>query len=246
VGQWTFVSSVSAYADDSTPGQRAEHAPLLEPPPDLDDPTASAEAYGQCKVACERAVLDSGVPAFICRPGLIVGPGDVSDRFTYWPVRLARGGEVLAPGAPEDPVQLVDARDLAAWLVDGAVGGLAGVYDGIGGPMPRGEFLARTSAGVGRPDPLLTWVDQAFLIEHGANPWSGPRSMPLWLPLPKYAGFLTRDVGTALAAGLAPRDLGETARDTLSWYRFQGERELSSGLTPEDESAILTAWHERA
>lgn len=246
VGHWTYVSSASAYADESTPGQRAATAPLLEAaPPEQDDPTGSAEAYGRCKVACERAVLDSGVPAFIGRAGLIVGPGDPSDRFTYWPVRLARGGEVLAPGRPADLVQLVDVRDLAAWLVDGTDGGLTGAYDGISAPMPRGEFLARISAAIGRPDPRLTWVDQEFLAEHEVNPWAGDRSLPLWLPLPEYAGFLTRDVGSALAAGLTIRDLGETARDTLSWYVEAGERGLSSGLSGEDESALLAAWHQR-
>jgi nucleoside-diphosphate-sugar epimerase len=246
VGHWTFVSSGSAYADAATPGQRAATAAVLEPaPPELDDPTASPEAYGQCKVACERAVLGAGIPAVINRAGLIVGPGDSSDRFTYWPARLARGGEVLAPGSPDDLVQFVDVRDLAAWLVDGAAGGLTGVYDGIGEPMPRGEFLARISAAVGRPEPRLTWVDQEFLVDHEVEPWSGPRSLPLWLPLPAYAGFLTRDVGAALAAGLTVRDLGETARDTLSWYVDEGERTLISGLTPQDESAVLAAWHAR-
>ncbi|GAA5182933.1 SDR family oxidoreductase [Rugosimonospora acidiphila] len=246
VARWTYVSSGSAYADTSTPGQRASTAPLLEPaPPELDDPKQGAEAYGRCKVACERAVLDSGVPVFIRRAGLIVGPGDTSDRFTYWPVRLARGGEVLAPGSPDDLVQYVDVRDLAAWLVDGTDAGLSGVYDGVGTPMPRGEFLARISAAVGRPDARLTWVDQEFLAEHEVNPWAGPRSLPLWLPLPEYAGFLTRDVGAALAAGLTTRDLEETASDTLSWYAGSGEPALSSGLTPEEETALLLAWHAR-
>ncbi len=246
VGRWTYVSSGSAYAQTSIPGQQAATAPLLEPaPPELDDPTVSVEAYGRCKVACEQAVLASGAPVFIRRAGLIVGPGDPTDRFTYWPVRLARGGEVLAPGAPDELVQFVDVRDLAAWLVHGTAEGLTGAYDAIGRPMPRGEFLARIAAAVGRPDPRLTWVDQEFLTGHGVNPWAGERSLPLWLPLPEYAGFLTRDVGPALAAGLAIRDLGETARATLAWYAAAGERALSSGLTPDDEAALLAAWHAR-
>ncbi|GIH20351.1 NAD-dependent epimerase/dehydratase family protein [Rugosimonospora africana] len=247
VGHWTYVSSGSAYAETSIPGQRATTGRLLEPaPPEMDDPTVSAEVYGRCKVACEQAVLGSGVPVFIRRAGLIVGPGDPTDRFTYWPVRLARGGEVLAPGAPDELVQFVDVRDLSVWLVDGTANGLSGVYDGIGAPMPRGEFLTRISAAVGRPDPQLTWVGQEFLAEHGVNPWAGERSLPLWLPLPEYAGFLTRDASPALAAGLAPRDLAETARDTLSWYTGSGEPQLSSGLTPDDEAVVLASWHARS
>jgi nucleoside-diphosphate-sugar epimerase len=246
VGHWTFVSSGSAYSDEATPGQRAGTAPVREPAPaEMDDPTAGPEAYGRCKVACEQAVLAAGVPAVINRAGLIVGPGDTSDRFTYWPARLARGGEVLAPGRPEDPVQFVDVRDLAGWLVDGAAGGLTGVYDGVGEPLRFGEFLARISAAIGRPDPELTWVDQSFLVDQQVEPWAGPRSLPLWLPLPDYAGFQTRDAGASLGAGLAVRDLAETARDTLSWYAAAGEPDLSSGLKPEEESAILAAWHAR-
>jgi nucleoside-diphosphate-sugar epimerase len=245
VGHWTYVSSGSAYAQASIPGQRAATAPVLEPAPaEMDDPTVSAEVYGRCKVACERAVLDSGAPVVICRAGLIVGPGDPTDRFTYWPVRLARGGEVLAPGAPDELVQFVDVRDLAAWLIHGAAQGLTGAYDGIGPSMPRGEFLTRIAAAVGRPDPLLTWVSQEFLTGHGVKPWAGERSLPLWLPLPEYAGFLARDVGPALDAGLAIRDLSETARAILAWYAV-GERALSSGLTPDDEAALLAALHAR-
>src|SRR2546423_3038353 len=103
-GHWTFVSTASVYADAATPGQRAETALTLPPaPPDLDDPAADAEAYGRCKVSGEQAVLAAGGPAFVCRAGLIVGPEDPSDPFTYWPVRLARGGDVLAPGRPDEP-----------------------------------------------------------------------------------------------------------------------------------------------
>jgi nucleoside-diphosphate-sugar epimerase len=205
----------------------------------------SAEVYGRCKVACEQAVLASGAPVSIRRAGLIVGPGDPTDRFTYWPVRLARGGEVLAPGAPDELVQFVDVRDLAAWMLDGIAEGLTGAYDGIAPPMPRAEFLARIAAAAGRPDPRLTWVDQEFLTGHGVNPWAGERSLPLWLPLPEYAGFMTRDVGPALASGLAIRDLGETVRATLAWYAASGEPALSSGLAPDDEAALLAAWHAR-
>ncbi|BCJ63997.1 NAD-dependent epimerase/dehydratase family protein [Polymorphospora rubra] len=121
VGHWSFVSTCSVYADDSTPGQRAATAPLVAPAPaEVDDPSGdNMEWYGPCKVTCESVVRD-GVGAdraFICRAGLIIGPEDISDRFPYWVRRLAAGGEVLAPGAPDEPVQFVDVADLAAWLV---------------------------------------------------------------------------------------------------------------------------------
>jgi nucleoside-diphosphate-sugar epimerase len=246
VGHWEYVSSCSAYADASTPGQRADTAPLLPPaPPELDDPKASVEAYGQCKVACEQAVLDSGVPAFISRPGLVIGPEDSTDRFTYWPVRLARGGEVLAPGDPAELVQFIDVRDLADWLILAAETGLTGVSDGIGQPIPRADFLARVAAGVGRPDPELTWVDQDFLVEQQVQPWSGARSLPLWLPLPEYAGFMTRDVSATMAAGLTLRELTVTARDTVDWYASVAEPALRCGLAAAEEAELLAAWRKR-
>jgi 2'-hydroxyisoflavone reductase len=242
VGHWCYVSTASVYADPATPGQRAGSAPMLPAAPaELDDPEAPGDAYGRCKVACEEAVLDGGTPAFVCRAGLIVGPEDASDRFTYWPVRLARGGEVLAPGRPDDAVQLVDVRDLAAWLVSAAGDGRVGVFDGIAPPTTRLDLLTRVSAGVGRPAPELTWVDQDFLTGRGVRPWAGERSLPLWLPLPEYAGFMARDVSASVAAGLAVRDLRDTARDTLDWYRSAGEPALTCGLSGPDEAALLAA-----
>jgi nucleoside-diphosphate-sugar epimerase len=240
VGHWTFVSSCSVYADQATPGQRADTAPILAEVPGLDDPWRSAEAYGQCKVAGERAVLDAGLPAFVCRAGLIVGPEDPTDRFTYWPVRLARSGPVLVPGAPDDLVQWVDVRDLASWLVHAAEVGLTGVYDGAGVPTKRAAFLAAVADGVGAT-PELIWVDQQFLLDHEVAPWMGPRSLPLWLPLPEYAGFLGRDTSPALAAGLGCRPLAETAAATLSWYDA-APWTLRCGLDHADEAVLLETW----
>ena len=243
VGHWTFVSTCSVYADHGTPGQRAESAPLLAAaPPEVDD--ADGEQYGPCKVADEKAVASSGVPAFVCRAGLIVGPEDPSGRFEYWVAPLARGGEVLALGQPDDRVQWVDVRDLAAWLVFAAETGLTGTYDGIGAPMPRGQFLAGVAQGVG-VTPRLTWVDQGFLIEHGVQPWMGERSLPMWLPLPDYAGFMTRDVSPALRTGLVTRPLVDTAGDTLRWLRAAPDRAPSAGLDSDDEANLLRNWHDR-
>jgi 2'-hydroxyisoflavone reductase len=228
------------YADHATPGQRVDTAPVLPAaPPEVDDPEADGHRnYGPCKVACEEAVPG---PAFICRAGLIVGPEDDSDRFTYWPARLDRGGRVLAPGRPDDLVQFVDVRDLAAWLVRAAETGLTGTFDGIGPPMRFGEFLARTAVGVGRPDPELVWVAEEFLRAHGVGYYSGERALPLWVPLPEYAGHSSRDVAPSLAAGLTIRPLEDTARDTRDWYRSVGSPGLTTGLTEEDEAELLAA-----
>lgn len=243
VGHWTFVSTCSVYADQATPGQRAESAPVLAgAPPEVDD--ADGEQYGPCKVADEEAVVSTGVPAFVCRAGLIVGPEDPSGRFDYWVARLARGGEVLAPGRPDDRVQWIDVRDLAAWLVLAGETGLTGTYDGIGAPVPRSRFLAEVGEGVG-VTPRITWVDQDFLANHRVQPWMGGRSLPMWLPLPDYAGFMARDVSPALGSGLTTRPLVDTARDTFAWLRTGPDRMLRVGLGPDDEADLLRRWHGR-
>ncbi|MGH3711963.1 MAG: NAD-dependent epimerase/dehydratase family protein [Micromonosporaceae bacterium] len=242
---WTFVSTCSVYADDATPGQRAGTSVLHEPAgPDADE--SDPELYGSLKVTCENLVAEfRGGDGFVVRAGLIGGPYDRSDRFAYWALRLARGGEVLAPGTPQDLVQVIDVRDLAEWLLEAAGGKLTGIFDAIGPPTPFGEFLERVAAGVG-VTPELTWVDQEFLTEQQVEPWMGPRSLPMWLPLPEYAGFMTRDASPAYAAGLRCRDLAETARDTLAWEQADGRAHpISAGLTEAEETALLTAWHSR-
>jgi nucleoside-diphosphate-sugar epimerase len=236
-GHWIFVSTVSVYADNGTPGQRADTAPLREPTaPDVE--LSTDDIYGAAKLACEQAVGDN---AFICRPGLIVGPEDPTGRFSYWPSRLARGGEVLAPGTPEDAVQFVDVRDLAKWIVHAAEIGLTGIYDGIGPPMARDRFLRECAAAV-QSSCTFTWVDRASLEAHDVRRWTGPRSLPLWLPLPDYAGFATRDTAPARDAGLTLRPLVETTRDTLTWLQAANGKIV--GLTGDEESEVLAAWHE--
>ncbi|MEV4509714.1 NAD-dependent epimerase/dehydratase family protein [Dactylosporangium sp. NPDC049525] len=236
VGHFTFVSSCSVYADTATPDQTVATAPLLPAAePGFDDAAASAEAYGRCKVTCEELVRDAFADVFVNRAGLIVGPEDPTGRFDYWVARHARGGEILAPGDPAERVQFVDVRDLADWTVRAAEEGLTGTFDGIGAPMTRREF----HAGFGG-DGTLTWVTQDFLTAHDVVPWSGPRSLPLWLPLPEYAGFLTHDTTPALAAGLRPRPLPETAADTLAAF---SDTHHITGLTDEEEVALLREWH---
>ncbi|HEX6073701.1 MAG TPA: reductase [Micromonosporaceae bacterium] len=242
-GHWAFVSTCSGYADDTTPGQRVDTAPLLPAAaPDADE--TDPELYGPLKVACEEAVRKvRGEHTFVVRAGLIGGPHDAGDRFSYWPLRLARGGEVLAPGTPEDTTQVIDVRDLAGWLLDSASRGRTGTYDGVGEAMGFGRLLDRVAAGVGvRPD--LTWVSQEFLTERNVQPWMGRRSLPLWLPRPRYAGHSSRDGGPSYAAGLRCRDIAQTARDTLAWERaVVREHPVNAGLTESEESELLAAWH---
>ncbi|MEY9757340.1 NAD-dependent epimerase/dehydratase family protein [Bradyrhizobium yuanmingense] len=219
-------------------GQRADTAPLREPV--AGEIEHSTEAiYGAAKVACEQAVGDD---AFICRAGLIAGPEDPTGRFAYWPARLARGGEVLAPGSPEDAVQFIDVRDLAQWIVHAAESGLVGIYDGIGPIRTRGGFLSECASAL-NASCTFTWIDRAFLEAHDVRRWAGPRSLPMWLPLPDYAGFLTRDTSPARAAGLTSRPPGDTARDTLDWLNAVNGPVV--GLTAEDEKDVLAAWHAR-
>jgi nucleoside-diphosphate-sugar epimerase len=235
-GHWTFVSTVSVYAENRTPDQHAHTAALLAPTaPEI--AFSNAETYGAAKVACEQAVGES---AFICRAGLIVGPEDPTGRFSYWPARLARGGEVLAPGTPEDLVQFIDVRDLAQWIVHAAQTGLTGIYDGTGPTRTRGALLTECAAALGASC-TLTWVNQAFLEAQDVRPWSGARSLPLWLPLPDHAGFASRDTAPARDANLTVRPCSDTARDTLDWLRTAYGR--VDGLTMEEERQVLTAWH---
>ncbi len=236
VAHWTFVSTVSVYADNRTPGQRADTAPLkARTAPEIEHCTEAT--YGAAKVACEQL---TGENAFICRAGLIAGPEDPTGRFTYWPVRLDRGGEVLVPGTPDDACQLIDVRDLAQWIVLAAQTRLTGIFDGIGPSFTRGQFLAECAAAVGASC-TFTWADRMFLESHDIRRWSGPRSLPLWLPLPDFAGFNTRDTSPARDCGLTVRPLSETARDTLAWARTAGA--AVTGLTADEESAALRAWH---
>ena len=235
VEHWTFVSTVTVYSDNRTTGQRAVTAPLSAPTaPEIEHSTD--ETYGSTKVACQQAI-GQGV---ICRPGLIVGAGDPTGRFTYWPLRLDRGGEVLVPGTPDDAVQLIDVRDLAQSIVHAAQTRLTGYFDGIGPSYSRASSwqIAWRPSG---SSCTFTSVDRAFLESHDVKRWSGPRSLPLWLPLPEFEGFNTRDTSPARASGLTLRTISETARDTLLWARTAGGP--VTGLTADEEDAVLRAWH---
>ncbi|MDH2412902.1 NAD-dependent epimerase/dehydratase family protein [Nocardioides sp. CER19] len=237
---WSFVSTCNVYADEGTAGGTARSA-LKEPIDEDLDPASSPEAYGRMKVACERLVQRGARRAFIVRPGLIVGPHDTSGRFAYWPSHAAAaaadGGPLLVPGEPDDPVQAIDVRDLAAWILDAAEAGWTGAYDGNAAPITREAFLAALAEGVGA-DLDTRWVPTKRLVEAGVREWSGPGSLPLWIGEPGYEGFMARDVGASLTAGLAPRPLAETVRDTLDWLRDEPEAPVT-GMSRAEELALL-------
>lgn len=238
---WVFVSTVNVYADESTPGGRPGTLPLREPRHDDADLSVDPEAYGPMKVACEQLVREGAASWTVIRPGLIVGPGDPTGRFTYWPARLADGGEALAGGRPEDQMQVIDVRDLAAWIVGCAEQRTGGDYDGVGEVLPIGELLGRVAAGVDS-DATLTWVPQEFLVEQGVEEWMGPGSLPLWLNRPEYDGLGSHDPTPSYEAGLTLRPLADTARDTLAWVRETPDAAIT-GIDREREAALLQAWH---
>jgi 2'-hydroxyisoflavone reductase len=241
---WVFVSTISVYADTSVPGGRPGATPELEPIHEDVDLAVDMEAYGPMKVSCEQAVLDGAASAMVIRPGLIVGPEDPSGRFTYWPLRVRDaaldGRSVLAPGTPDDSVQVVDVRDLADWVVDSCEQRRTGVFDGIGPVMRFADLLDEVAAGVGA-HPTWTWVDQDFLTEQGVDPWAGPGSVPLWLPRPEYDGMLAHDADLPRSAGLVTRPVAESARDTLAWADATPDA-ARTGIDRDRETALLELW----
>jgi len=236
-----FVSSISAYADERTPHGTPATVALHEPRFEDVDLGADAAAYGPLKVACEQLVRDGAASSTVVRPGLIVGPGDPTGRFSYWPARFAAVPErpqVLAPGDPEDAVQVLDVRDLAAWIVRCAEDRVPGVFDAVGPALPIARLLGEVAAGCGVPEPALSWVDQDSLERVGVSPWAGPHSLPLWLPRPAYDGMMTHDPDPARAAGLLARPVAETAADTLAWLRSTPDA-VVTGLSAEEEAGVL-------
>jgi len=179
----------------------------------------------------------------IPRPGLIVGPYDPTDRFTYWPARVARGGEVLAPDAPERPVQFIDARDLAGWTLTSVEAGRTGIYN-LTGPEPALSFgeLLETCRMVSGSHARFTWVDEATLLQQQVQPFT---ELPLWLPRESEA-FSRVSIQKVLDAGLTFRPLADTVRDTLAWDATRpADAPRPNGMKPERETALLTAWHAR-
>ncbi len=231
-GRYVFVSTVSVYADQSTTEAQVEDAPVARLKPDSKD---FGENYGANKALCEGIIRDVyGARALIGRPGLISGPHDTTDRFPYWPRRIARGGRVLAPGDPGDLTQVIDARDLAAFLLDGVHRDRGGTFNLTGPPRPFGLLLdlCRT---VTYSDADLTWVPTSALVAAGVDPGSG---IPLWVGEPGYEAFNNVDSSHAIGAGLVCRSITETIRDTLAWDLSRGGP-AQPGLAPSEEARLL-------
>lgn len=241
-GHWTFVSTINVYSDTATPGQ-TPGSPLLEPiTEELDDYAAeeTPEVYGAVKVACEQAVREAmGDRAFVVRPGLVAGPGDLSDRFGYWPGRFARGGRVAVPDAPDQSIQYVDVRDLAAWIVDAGEARLLGTFDAVSTPTELGSFLDEIAELAGAEDLEVVRIPPAKLTDAGVNPWGGPTSLPLWLPL-THVGLAAHDPIASLEAGLRIRPLADTVAAVLEQERALGvDRSRQAGLSAGEEAELL-------
>jgi 2'-hydroxyisoflavone reductase len=246
VGHYIYISSISVYPDVSKPGTD-ETAPVAT----IEDTATEkidGRTYGALKALSEKAA-EGAMPGKVAvvRPGLIVGPEDPSDRFTYWPVRVARGGEVLAPGSPDDPIQLIDVRDLGAFLVRLMEDKTRGVFNALGPDklLTMGRTLAACKEAA-RSDATFTWADAEFLEKQSVHAWS---DMPAWVPSSgETAGFAKVSNARAIAAGLAFHPITDTAKATLDWFRTLPEdrrSKMRAGLTPERESKVLAAWKAR-
>jgi 2'-hydroxyisoflavone reductase len=249
VGRYLFVSSISAHKDNSIIGQ-TEEGPVFTRE-EYDEAIASGagmnEAFGPNKAQAERDTFAAfETRGIVVRPGLIVGPGDRSHRFTYWPVRIDRGGEVLAPGDGTDFAQIVDVRDLGGFLVRLVEDEASGTFLATGpeAPLTLAGMLygirAITSAKVS-----FTWVDADFLRANEVGEWM---EMPVWVyPSEETRGFSAYDCTRAIQAGLSFRSLADTARDTLDWWKAlpEDQQAMRTGIDPEKEARILAAWHAR-
>lgn len=242
VNHYTFISTISVYADFTTIGIN-EQSPLGT----MADETVeeiTGETYGPLKVLCEQAVDEAmGMRSLHVRCGLIVGPHDPTDRFTYWPVRVARGGSVLAPGNPDQTVQFIDVRDVAEWTIRATEQRLTGPYNVTGPDDPLTmQTLLQTCRQVSQSDAHFTWVDEKFLLEAGLTPYA---DLPLWVPA-EMVGFGTVNCTQAMAMGLGIRPLTTTIRDTLSWHATRpDDHQWRAGLTAERETELLSAWREQ-
>jgi nucleoside-diphosphate-sugar epimerase len=250
VERYVFISTISVYADTSkgvdetAPLAKYEGAdPYKET---LEAMKASGyKTYGPLKALSEKEA-EKWFPGktLIIRPGLIVGPRDETDRFTYWPARIDRGGEVLAPGAPSDPVQFIDARDLAEWTIRMVENRETGIYNATGPakPLAIGEMLDQIKGAL-NSDTKFTWVPADFLEKEKVEAWS---DMPVWTG--EESGMARTNIGRAVAKGLTFRPLAETARDTLAWFKSQPQdrqSKLRAGLTPEREAEVLAQWRKQ-
>ena len=242
IDHYTFISSISVYADFSHPGL-SEDDPLAK----IGDPTVeeiTGETYGALKALCEQTAEEQFPGQVLTiRPGLIVGPFDPTDRFTYWPARVNRGGEILVPDSPNWMTQIIDVRDLAVWTIRLIEQNVTGKFNatGPGNPLTFGDVL-ETSRNISGSQASFTWVGKNFLLEKGVQPWS---EQPLWLPGEEDAGADQVNNQKAIQHGLTFTPLGQTIRDTLAW---EGSRPVDhtwkAGLPPDRERQLLDQWHQ--
>jgi len=240
VDHYTFISTLSVYAEPLPVG--ADETAPVGSLADESVEEITGETYGPLKALCERAATEAmDGRALHVRSGLIVGPHDPTDRFTYWPARVARGGEVLAPVGPDYGVQFIDVRDLARWTLRATEARLTGPFNVTGPrrPLAMGELL-ETSRAVSGSDARFTWVDETFLLERQVAPFT---ELPLWVPA-DAAGFNAFRIDRALAAGLNHRPAAETVRDTLAWAASRpADYAWRNGLPAEREAELLRDWH---
>lgn len=249
VGQYIFVSTISVFSDYSKPGMD-ENGPLHAPGAEAIWASNDASAYGPNKVRAEiEAKTQFGEDKVtIVRPGLIVGPGDLSDRFSYWPVRIDKGSELMAPGTPNDPVQYIDVHDLSEWIVRNGENHVIGTFNATGpkSPTTMSEMLYGIKA-VTTSDAKFTWVPAEFLAEQKVRAWS---EMPVWQPaMGPTLGFMQVSCQKAYAAGLTFRPLADTAKTTLDWYKSRPadeQEKARAGIAPDKEKAVLAAWHAKS
>ena len=242
VGRYVFVSSISVYASFAQANDEASPIGRID---DADTETVDGRTYGPLKALCDQAITARfGDRALLIRPGLIVGPHDPTQRFTYWPARVARAAEgetVLAPGAPGDGVQVIDVRDLVAFMIAAVEAGRSGAFNATSTPhtLTIGALL-EACATVAGTRPHWHWAAPEALAQCGLEGWS---DLPVWVPaVDDHAGFALADTRAAQAAGLRTRPIAETIADTLAWYRtLPAEQQAftKAGLSPEREAAAL-------
>ena len=245
VGYCLFISSISAYASFAKPND--ERSPTGK----LSDPNVeeiTGETYGPMKALCEQYSVEA-FKGRICvvRPGYIVGPLDPTDRFTYWPVRASKGGEMLAPGTPHDPVQVIDVRDLSAWMMRLTEARTTGYFNAVSPPgaFTMGELVKLSQQASPKADTKVTWVSEDFLSTH----WKADElDLPPWSPMKgDSAGASLTSAKAATNTGLRSRPLQETVRDTLAWFQTlpaDRQAKLKAGLDPQKETDTLKGWHD--
>lgn len=242
VDQYIFISTLSVYADVSEPGV-SEESSLAQLAQETEDVTG--DTYGPLKALCEREVIEAMTDrSLVIRPGLIAGPYDQSDRFTYWAHRMARGGEILAPGRPEREVQFIDVRDLAEWVIRLAESRAAGIYNAVGpaAPLTMKHFLDAGRKALNRYA-TMTWVEDNFLLKKHVDPWS---DLPLWLTDAdtESHGLFKINSKKAMAAGLTFRPVEETYQATYEWHTHRpANHDWKAGLSIDRENDILRSWH---